>query len=343
MATVNFKIDQVVAGGRWVGDINYEPATAGSLGSKRYTGTMTFTPDGTIGGLNVPLSVTDGSLKYLPAPNNSVNYTIGVGKGGEPFASGEITADSPGPGYAQLDWQTSTPTSAFSVCLAPGATYDLRGITPSGGGATGSMVVCFYPGTLIATPRGDVRVEDLAIGDTVLTADGQERNIVWIGRQTIATCFADPKAHMPIEFAIGSLGDHLPRRPLRLSPGHSIWLDGAFPIASALVNHSTIRQLTKSEVPERFTYYHIELEDHALVLAEGVPAETFMDAISRKHFHNWHEYVALYGADERSIAPLTDNNARITRFEDLPEALRDFIGPPLAEPVDAPGDLKLAS
>jgi hypothetical protein len=48
---------------------------------------------------------------------------------------------------------------------------------------------------------------------------------------------------------------------------------------------------------ERFTYFHIEIADHALILAEGAPAETFVDNVSRRTFDNYAEYEALYGEE----------------------------------------------
>ncbi len=49
-------------------------------------------------------------------------------------------------------------------------------------------------------------------------------------------------------------------------------------------------------MPASFTYFHVELANHALVLAEGVPAETFVDNVERLAFDNWAEHEALYGA-----------------------------------------------
>jgi hypothetical protein len=48
-------------------------------------------------------------------------------------------------------------------------------------------------------------------------------------------------------------------------------------------------------MPERFTYFHVEIADHALILAEGVPAETFLDTVTRRRFDKFADYVALYG------------------------------------------------
>jgi hypothetical protein len=50
----------------------------------------------------------------------------------------------------------------------------------------------------------------------------------------------------------------------------------------------------ESNVPETYTYYHLKLDDHSLILAEGVPAETFVDNVDRLAFDNWQEYEALY-------------------------------------------------
>ncbi|PZO72902.1 MAG: hypothetical protein DI629_20525, partial [Mesorhizobium amorphae] len=57
---------------------------------------------------------------------------------------------------------------------------------------TSSFTVCFLPGTLIATPSGTVPVETLAIGDLVLTADGNAQPVRFLFQQTVATLFADP-------------------------------------------------------------------------------------------------------------------------------------------------------
>jgi hypothetical protein len=149
------------------------------------------------------------------------------------------------------------------------------------------------PGTLIATPDGERAIEDLAIGDDVLTAAGRTAPIRWIGRQTIAARFASPDRVLPIRIRAGALGDGLPLRDLLVSPAHAILVDGILAQAGALVNGTTIRR--EDDVPEVFTYYNIELAEHDLLLAEGVPAETFVDNVSRNTFDNGAEHAALYG------------------------------------------------
>ena len=158
------------------------------------------------------------------------------------------------------------------------------------GGTLAADPVCFYPGTLVATPAGEVPVETLAAGDLVLTADGRSAPVRWLGRQTVSTRFADPLRVLPVRIMAGALGEHLPRRDLLVSADHALLLDGVLVQAGALANGSTIRR--EAGVPEVFTYWHVELADHALVLAEGVPAESFIDNVARLAFDNWAEHEA---------------------------------------------------
>ncbi|MCB4768436.1 Hint domain-containing protein [Ancylobacter sp. Lp-2] len=182
----------------------------------------------------------------------------------------------------------------------------------------GSFTVCFLAGTHIATPGGECLVEDLAIGDLVLTMSGETRPVRWIGRQTVTRRFADPLRSYPIRVAAGALGESVPLRDLFLSPDHALMIDGVLAQAGALVNGTAITRVDTPE--ERFTYFHIELEDHALVLAEGAPAETFVDNVSRRRFDNYAEFAALYG-DRDKACPEMDL-PRVKSARQLPEAIR---------------------
>ncbi|MGO8858414.1 MAG: Hint domain-containing protein [Steroidobacteraceae bacterium] len=151
---------------------------------------------------------------------------------------------------------------------------------------------CFMAGTHIATPGGSVNVEDLAIGDLVLTAEGKLAPIKWVGRQTVSTIFANPNRALPIRIRAGAIDEAVPVRDLLVSPCHAIFVDGVLVQAGALVNGNTI--VRETDVPTIFVYYHIELDDHSLILAEGVPAETFVDNVDRLVFDNWDEHLQLY-------------------------------------------------
>ena len=62
--------------------------------------------------------------------------------------------------------------------------------------------------------------------------------------------------------------------------------------AGALINGTSI--IRETTVPDVWVYYHVELDDHSLILAEGAPAETFVDNADRLNFDNWDEFQALY-------------------------------------------------
>ncbi|WP_420396764.1 Hint domain-containing protein [Nioella sp.] len=155
--------------------------------------------------------------------------------------------------------------------------------------------LCFAAGSLIATPAGEVAVERLRIGDTVLTAEGCTVPVKWIGRQTVMTRFGPAERLMPVRFAAGSLGAGLPNADLTVTADHGMLVDGVICHAGALVNGTTIARVPLAEMGESYTVYHIETEDHEIILANGAPAETFIDNVSRRVFDNFDEFEALYG------------------------------------------------
>jgi hypothetical protein len=181
-----------------------------------------------------------------------------------------------------------------------------------------NAVFCFAAGTRVATPKGDVAVEAVAIGDLVLTEDGRAVPVKWVGRQTRAPRFQRLRL---IRVAAGALGGGLPARDLVLTADHALMLDGLLVNAGALVNGSSITEV--ANLPERFTVSHIETEDHDIILAEGTPAETFIGYAGWQAFDNYADYTALYGED-RAFA---ENPApRITSTRMLPPSLRARLG-----------------
>jgi hypothetical protein len=180
-----------------------------------------------------------------------------------------------------------------------------------------SSAYCFMAGTAVATPDGERSIESLSIGDLVSTHDGRAMPVRWLGRQTVCTLFADKLRTLPIRIAAGALGDNMPARDLLVSPDHALFLDGVLVQAGALVNGLTITRETK--VPAFFTYYHVELADHSLMLAENTPAETFIDNVDRMAFDNWAEHEALYGNE---AALLEMNLPRAKSHRQVPGALR---------------------
>jgi Hint domain len=146
------------------------------------------------------------------------------------------------------------------------------------------VAFCFMVGTMIKTPQGEVPVETLKRGDMVTTIDGRAMPVSWIGRQTVSTVFADPLRISPIRIKASALADNVPSRDLSLSPDHAILIGEILIQAGALVNGTSI--VRETNVPKTFTYWHVELEDHSLILAQNTAAETFVDNLDRLAFDN---------------------------------------------------------
>ncbi|WP_420397608.1 Hint domain-containing protein [Nioella sp.] len=186
-----------------------------------------------------------------------------------------------------------------------------------------SFAFCFLAGTSIATATCSVLIEDLVIGDEIMSVDGRAVKVKWIGYQTVSTRFGPAERLMPVRFAAGSLGDGLPTADLTVTADHGMFIDGVICHAGALVNGTTITQVPLEEMGETYTVYHIETEEHEIILANGAPAETFIDNVSRRAFDNFAEFDALYG-DVPEMEELPYPRAMSAR--QVPGAIRRKLG-----------------
>lgn len=177
---------------------------------------------------------------------------------------------------------------------------------------------CFLEGTSINTPEGERPVETIKIGDKVMSADGRELTVRWMGHETVRNRIGASIHKAPVKITAGAFGDGLPVNDLYVSNAHAFLLDGHLVVASALINGETITAVPFAEMPSEFTYWHIETEEHELVIANGVAAETLSGAPERKDFDNYDSYVAQYGAD-RIIQPMAYQ--RIKDVAQMPESL----------------------
>ncbi len=164
---------------------------------------------------------------------------------------------------------------------------DVAGLSSTAAASTVmiSAIPCFAAGTRLLAAQGDVAVEDIKVGDMLLTVrEGGPltRRVVWTGRRTLdISRHADPAEVRPIRICAGAMGPGIPEVDLRVSPRHALYLDGALFEACSLVNGTSIYQ----ESHTRFvTYHHIELDGHDIVLAEGLPCESYLDHGNRHEF-----------------------------------------------------------
>ncbi len=246
---------------------------AGSAGQVSMASVQTFTPD-TIVGLN--------------AGSSKTNFIDLLGQ--------NVTATGSGA------------SSSGTITLSTGATFNLSGITNFGGGWTvntttdgngGTDVflsgVCYAAGTHILTDNEERLVDSLRRGDTVLTVVGDAlvpRRVRWVGRRHIdIRAHPRPSTVAPIRIQRHAFGDAMPHRDLVVSPDHAILVDGKLICARLLVNGATIRQEKDRASIE---YFHVELDAHAILLADGLPAESYLDTGNRGFFANGGQPLVLH-------------------------------------------------
>ena len=165
-------------------------------------------------------------------------------------------------------------------------------LAADGNGDIGAPAVCFAAGTRIATPGGDVPVERLAAGDPITTLHGEACPVRWLGRRRIdLTAHPRPETVAPVRIQRGAFADNMPHTDLLLSPDHAIFVDGMLICARQLINGTTIRQEKGWTAVE---YFHVELDAHAILLAEGLPAESYLDTGNHGFFANSGEPLVLH-------------------------------------------------
>jgi T5SS/PEP-CTERM-associated repeat protein len=185
--------------------------------------------------------------------------------------------------------------------------------------ATGTVTVaCFAAGTRIATGRGDVPVEALTVGDLVRVGrrGGGVRPVVWLGHRRVdCRLHPRPDSVWPVRVAAGAFGAGRPVRALVLSPDHAVFTGGVLIPVRYLVNGTTIVQ----EQWDRATYWHVELDRHDVLLAEGLPCESFLDTGQRAAFANGGTVANLHPDFSRRVweadgcAPLVVAGPRLER------------------------------
>jgi hypothetical protein len=198
----------------------------------------------------------------------------GITVTGSSFA-GDVLTLTEASGSATLDLAGSFTTNEFQV-------------TNVAGGAE-ITALCFCADTLIETPVGPRKVQHLAPGDLVVTFGGKVRPVVWIGTGAVLATRGRRNAATPVIVHKGALADNVPYHDLRVTKGHSFLIDDVLIPVEFLVNH---RSIEWDDRAQEVKLYHIELETHDVLVANGAPAESYRDDGNRWLFHNanagWH-------------------------------------------------------
>ncbi len=144
-------------------------------------------------------------------------------------------------------------------------------------------VACFTPGAMILTPQGEVAVEEIMVGDQVMTLDHGAQTVRWIGaRQLQAADLAARPAFNPVRIAAGALGEGLPEQDLLVSPQHRMLLSSAHAemlfgepeVLAAAVNLVNERSVRRA-YPQAVTYIHLMFDRHEIIRANGAWTESF--------------------------------------------------------------------
>ena len=146
-----------------------------------------------------------------------------------------------------------------------------------------NVIPCFTPGTLIATPRGEVAVENLRLGDKIITRDNGMQEIRWIGRRDLSWTDLAAAPHLkPILVSQGSLGQGLPERDMMVSPNHrllvandrtALYFDEHEVLVAA--KHLAAGKGIHSVDAAGASYIHFMCDRHEVVLSNGAWTESF--------------------------------------------------------------------
>ncbi len=296
------QIDATTATAFSIGDLysNSDLALKGVVGTATVNPTITFTTGSHWGTLDLTgegsgstfTSNFHGVISGFTGADGPTSDAIDVMSSG---SAGDILVWTQNGASGTLEVENASGTQVLETLTLDGTYYQNQFNLAYNSSTSADVITyaaCYCAGTLIATANGEVAVENLKIGDSVVTASGARRKIVWIGTRAYSARFAANNPDLlPIRFRAGSLDVGVPRRDLLVSPEHAMFLDSVLISAKHLVNGVTIVQ----EKPENdIHYFHIELENHDVLIAEGAFSESFVDDDSRGMFHNAHEFRKLY-------------------------------------------------
>mgnify|MGYP003361761430 CR=1 FL=1 len=314
----------VVGGGR------VDVTSGGSLGAATVSsgGTVDISAGGVISGTvtvqnggSVIIGTSAGGVVNLQGDTNGGLVISGLTSGGTVNTvisgfSGAAAGNSDSielAGLKSADVSSVTYPSANQVALTLTnggvVTLNIPGVESKGftlsDGKDGWLdyEVCFLSGSMIQTPKGEVAVETLRLGDDVTAyVDGlpQSRRVVWAGKShaTVRPHLAEDEAGYPVRILKSAISEGVPHKDMLITPEHCLFFNGRFVPARMLVNGSSIFYDTSIT---SYDYYHVETEQHSVLCADGMLTESYLDTGNRRTFRQDSAVVSL-GAGRRDWA-----------------------------------------
>lgn len=271
---------------------------------------------GAVLGNTLTIDFNGGTANQIPSIQNLSTYDkIVIAGTGSTAVTLSMTANGDGT-YSLTGtipaWGNKTFVISSSVTLAGNLTPSDFTVTTDSANTT---VVCFLAGSMIRTPTGDVAVEDIRVGDEVvayINGEAVVRPVVWAGckRATVRAYLPDDEAGYPVRVKQDAIAEGVPYKDMLITPDHCLFFDGRFVPVRMLVNGTSIfydRSILS------YDYYHIETDEHSVILADGMLTESYLDTGNRMSFQQ-EGIVARLGSrtlnwSEHAAAPLEVSRA----------------------------------
>ncbi len=280
--------------------------------------------------LQSPKAVISGGLTFSGAATLDITAVTSSGFGGSAgiisgWGAGDVIDETlTNPTSASLSTTTSGGNTIETITggtypdvfvfssTAVGADIEL---VADGTGGVELAFACIAAGTRVITENGPRVIESLQIGERVVTATGARRPVQWMGYRSV-DIRRHPRPHdvMPVRVKAGAVAPGCPERDVLLSPDHAMFLDDVLIPVRYLLNGTTIVQ----ERAEQITWWHVELESHEVILAEGLPTESYLDTGNRAAFVNGGTAVQMHPKFVRNAASAWAQQAYAPLVEDGP-------------------------
>lgn len=214
--------------------------------------------------------VYNATITYIDGTTSNITAVVFQDTDGNTYLAPEFSAN------ADQDALEAAPIR--SLTLDSLLSNEFSGMT--GSRQTTNYVTCFTDDVMITTQSGDMPVQQLCVGDLVRTRDHGVQPIRWIGRaRTVAK-----GAMAPVCISAGALGGDFPRVDLVVSQQHRIVIrskivrrmTGASEVFVAAKTLLALDGVNLVNDTDDVTYYHLLLDQHEVIYANGMPTESLM-------------------------------------------------------------------
>ncbi|NVN38553.1 Hint domain-containing protein [Komagataeibacter swingsii] len=289
-------------------------------------GTLSTSEISALSGTGIKFGNGGGTLVVTPATGVTILTFDNISG----FGNAGSTIEIPGASYvtnATYDGSTTSITTNTGITINVNGDYtpsenslyqtDNGGnlyisALPTNSTGTDGTLVCFLSGSMIKAPTGDVAVENIQIGDTIVTLDWQNnieitRKVIWTGKAhaRIHPNLPDDEAGYPVRILKNAIADGVPYKDMLITAEHCLFFEGNFVPVRMLVNG---RSIFYDKSISHYTYYHIETEQHSVIQADGMLTESYLDTGNRQAFKQSGNVVRLGNTvqtwEDNSAVPL---------------------------------------